>query len=123
MATFPVSFNTSQLILFADEYAKYMSVTISIPKPSRAVIVLSQLDDRYFQDLSGSSVWSFNFIVYKKGDPEEIAESSESDFGTRSVNIEMELDAGDYVVHVRSKSMMWQTLLTVLAGPPRSHLF
>lgn len=83
-----------------------MPVTISIPKPSLAVIVLSRLDDRYFQDLSGSSLWSFNFILYKKGDPEEIAESSKSYFGTRSVNIEMELDAGDYVVHVRATNQL-----------------
>ncbi|KAF9461075.1 cysteine proteinase [Collybia nuda] len=83
-----------------------VSFTINIPKVTRTVIVLSRLDDRYFRDLAGSSDWSFNFILYKKGDPEEIMESQKLYFGLRSVNIELELDAGDYVVHVGTASMM-----------------
>jgi hypothetical protein len=62
--------------------------------------VLAELDDRYFRDLEGDSLWAFNFIIFKQGDADELAESSQSIMGTRSVNLELELDAGEYVIHV-----------------------
>lgn len=62
--------------------------------------MLSQIDERYFGDLSGESTWTFDFILYKKGDPEAIAESPHSHFYDRSVNLELELEAGEYVIHV-----------------------
>lgn len=63
-------------------------------------MVLSELDSRYFRGLEGNSVWAFDFIIFKQGTEEEIAESSKSIFHTRSVNVELELDAGEYVIHV-----------------------
>ncbi|KAJ6580634.1 cysteine proteinase [Mycena capillaripes] len=75
--------------------------TITIPKASFTIIVLSQLDSRYFNDLSGRSYWSFDFLLFKRGQTEPIAVSSQPRFYSRSVNLEMDLEAGDYVVHVR----------------------
>ncbi|RDB16001.1 Calpain-9 [Hypsizygus marmoreus] len=78
-----------------------VSFTISLPAASPIVIVLSKLDDRYFKPISGSSTWSFDFIVYRKGEIEPVTSSTGSSFSRRSVNAEISLEAGDYVVHVR----------------------
>ncbi|KAJ7155793.1 cysteine proteinase [Mycena filopes] len=78
-----------------------VSFTISMAKSSDAIIVLSQLDSRYFLDISGRSVWSLDFVLYKQGKPEAVAESVHARFFSRSVNLEIPLEAGEYVVHVR----------------------
>ncbi|KAF9009889.1 hypothetical protein BDQ17DRAFT_1273557 [Cyathus striatus] len=78
-----------------------VSFTFSLSGPSLAVIVLSQLDRRYFQDLAGRSSWSLDFILVKEGEKEPIAESNHAWFYTRSVNLETELDTGNYIVYVR----------------------
>lgn len=80
-------------------------VTISLPKPTFAVIVLSQLDWRFFNDISGRCLWTFDFVVFKKGQTEPIAESSHTRFWSRSANVELGLDAGDYIVHVSYSHM------------------
>jgi hypothetical protein len=64
------------------------------------MIVLSQLDTRYFRDISGRSRWSLDFVVYKQGETEAIAESLHARYFSRSVNLEIPLEAGEYVVHV-----------------------
>ncbi|KAJ7113932.1 hypothetical protein C8R44DRAFT_795970 [Mycena epipterygia] len=78
-----------------------VSFTISMAKPSFAMIVLSQLDNRYFSDISGRSRWSLDFVIYKQGGTEALAESLHARYFSRSVNLEIQLDAGEYVVHVR----------------------
>jgi hypothetical protein len=75
-------------------------VTISMAKPSHAMIVLSQLDKRYFEDISGRSNWSLDFVIYKQGETEALAESLHARYFSRSVNLEIPLEAGEYVVHV-----------------------
>ncbi|KAF9464916.1 hypothetical protein BDZ94DRAFT_1215779 [Collybia nuda] len=108
-----------------------VSFTLSLKSPSLTIIVLSELDNRYFRGLEGNSIWAFDFIVYKKGEAEEIAESSKSLFNTRSVNVELELEAGEYVIHVRldrdahtkptwPKSYNQRTLARVLAEKAKS---
>jgi hypothetical protein len=69
-------------------------------KPSHAMIVLSQLDKRYFEDISGRSNWSLDFVIYKQGETEALAESLHARYFSRSVNLEIPLEAGEYVVHV-----------------------
>ncbi|KAK0497318.1 hypothetical protein EDD18DRAFT_149737 [Armillaria luteobubalina] len=76
-----------------------VSFTITLPAATKAVIVLSQLDNRYFKPISGRSYWTFDFVVFKKGNKDVITQSSVS--VGRSVNVELELEAGSYVVHVR----------------------
>jgi hypothetical protein len=85
------------------------SVTISLPAPSYTVIVLSQLDSRYFKDLDTQAQWSFDFMLFKKGEPEPIAPSLYSMlFYARSVNLEIDLAAGEYVVHVRLDRQVYE---------------
>lgn len=65
------------------------------------MIVLSQLDTRYFEPISGRSNWTFDFVVFKKGNKDLITQSSVSGLYKRSVNVELDLEEGSYVVHVR----------------------
>ncbi|KAG6886853.1 hypothetical protein C0995_003947 [Termitomyces sp. Mi166 len=79
-----------------------VSFTISLSKASPIIIVLSRLDDRYFKELANPR-WTFDFLVFKRGEKKHVAASSSAVFLTqRSVNAELEqLQAGEYIVHVR----------------------
>lgn len=105
---FPISLVIRRCILLVPttlrSYPALTSYTVSffLEHPTTAVIVLSQLDDRYFRMISGRFWWSFDFLLYKKGVKVSLASSSYSRFFSRSVSLEIELEAGDYVVHVRS---------------------
>jgi hypothetical protein len=48
-----------------------------------------------------SEWWTFDFVVYKKGEKEALAFSSPAPLHARSVNTEIDLEPGDYIVHVR----------------------
>jgi len=79
-----------------------VSFTIDIPAATYAVIVLSQLDDRYFKGVEGKATWHFDFVLFKKGETEPIGMSSSCGPSImRSVNLEIDLPKGEYVVHVR----------------------
>ncbi|KIK66146.1 hypothetical protein GYMLUDRAFT_38663 [Collybiopsis luxurians FD-317 M1] len=78
-----------------------VSFTFSLPKPSAAMIVLSQLDTRFFEEISGRYFWTFDFVVFRKGEKDYLAHSAPSRLWCRSVNLELNLEAGDYVIHVR----------------------
>lgn len=78
-----------------------VSFTFSLPAPSLCVVVLAQLDARYFREISGYSQWSLEFILFKRDEPEPLGTSVHSNFWGRSVNLEVHLEKGDYVVHVR----------------------
>ncbi|KAJ2912950.1 hypothetical protein MD484_g7458, partial [Candolleomyces efflorescens] len=86
-----------------------VSFTFSISGPTHAVIVLSQIDSRYFRDLAGKSKWSLDFVLVKEGEKEPIAEVAHSDFHLRSVNLEAQLEAGNYIVYVRLDHIIKQT--------------
>ncbi|KDQ54805.1 hypothetical protein JAAARDRAFT_37910 [Jaapia argillacea MUCL 33604] len=78
-----------------------VSFTISVPQSTPAVIVLSRLNDRHFRELTGAYNWSVDFLLFKKGEDEPIGASSHDYFMARAVTLEIDLEAGDYVVHVR----------------------
>ena len=65
------------------------------------MIVLSQLDDRYFKGLDGIVEHNVEFSVYKIATREWKGESVSTEFWTRSVSCQIELEAGDYAVYVR----------------------
>ncbi|KAG9026669.1 hypothetical protein FRB95_008568 [Tulasnella sp. JGI-2019a] len=78
-----------------------VSFTISVPKKTFAVVVLAQQDPRYFSAISGYATWSLDFVIFKKSEREPYATSQHNRYWGRSVQLETELDAGDYVVHCR----------------------
>ena len=78
----------------------FWTVTFSLPVASPAIIVLSKYDVRYFKDIQGPCIWHLDFILAREGETEPLAESSYSFFYTRSVNVELYLEAGNYIVLV-----------------------
>jgi len=80
-------------------------VTVSVSQSTSAIFVLSQLDTRYFQGVENSYKFSLNFIVFKAGEKEAIASSYHDALWRRSVNVEIDLEAGDYVVQVSNEIM------------------
>ena len=76
---------------------------LSISKPGPVVIVLSQLDKRYFVGLEGEYRFELAFRVHRKGCEDYLIRSStEAHYRmTRSVNVELDLEAGDYDVRIR----------------------
>jgi len=76
------------------------SVPLSLPEPSATVIVLSQLNTRSFQGLKPSTNWSLDFALVKLGEDKPIAHSSHAWFYANSVNLEISLEKGNYVVYV-----------------------
>lgn len=75
-------------------------VSVTIPEKTFAVIVLAQQDVRYFAAISGYASWSLDFAVFKKGETEPLATAAHNRYWGRNVQVELELEAGDYVVHV-----------------------
>ena len=89
-----LNFKFKKLILL------FRTVTFSLPVASPAIIVLSKYDVRYFKDIQGPCIWHLDFILAREGETEPLAESSYSFFYTRSVNVELNLEAGNYIVLV-----------------------
>jgi hypothetical protein len=64
--------------------------------------VLSQLDTRYFKEIAGISSWTLEFALAKRGEKDPLAEATQTLLYSRSVNLELDLEAGEYVVYVSS---------------------
>ncbi|KAF8156192.1 hypothetical protein K438DRAFT_354592 [Mycena galopus ATCC 62051] len=76
--------------------------SFSISKTAFTIIVLSQLDARYFNGISTLCYWNFDFVLFKRGQKEPLDASSHSRFTSRSVSLEFDkLEVGEYIVHCR----------------------
>ncbi|KAJ6589384.1 hypothetical protein B0H19DRAFT_1248929 [Mycena capillaripes] len=76
--------------------------SFSLSKTAFTIIVLSQLDVRYFKGIAPPCYWNFDFILFKRGQKEPVDVSSHSRFTSRSVSLEFpQLEAGEYIVHCR----------------------
>ncbi|KAL1671772.1 hypothetical protein EV122DRAFT_225971 [Schizophyllum commune] len=98
-----------------------VSFTITVPAKTRAVIVLSRVNERYWMDLRGCYEWNIDFKLYKKGSKKCIGRSVHSSSWKKSVSLETELDEGEYVVHVSSYpfwfgTSSWLTQAFLLRG-------
>lgn len=78
---------------------------IDVPNDTDAVIVLSQLDDRYFQGLQGKYKYTMQFRIHKESNSDEeddeedyIARSARNYELVRSNNVEVPLEKGRYTV-------------------------
>ena len=84
-----------------DYQTNYFS--IDVPDDTEAVLVLSQLDDRYFKGLQGKYNFTLQFRVQKDEEDEEeyMARSKLNYELARSVNVEVPLKKGTYTVLVK----------------------
>ncbi|KAK5077010.1 hypothetical protein LTR64_005511 [Lithohypha guttulata] len=73
---------------------------IDVPEPTDAVIVISQLDDRYYQGLQGKYNYTLQFRIQKDDDEEEeyLSRSANNYELVRSNNVEVPLEKGRYTV-------------------------
>ncbi|KZP04006.1 cysteine proteinase [Athelia psychrophila] len=78
-----------------------VSYTFNVPKRTDAIIALSQSDTRFYSVVQSAAEWSFDFKLFKKGSDRVLGSSSYSYGRARSVTLNIELQPGDYVVHVR----------------------
>ncbi|KAL2196433.1 hypothetical protein P885DRAFT_37678 [Corynascus similis CBS 632.67] len=75
--------------------------SFTLAKSGPVVLVLSQLDDRYFRGLEGEYVFGLGFRVHKAGQDDYLVRSHTTYSMNRSCNVELDLDAGEYTVLVR----------------------
>ncbi|KIJ56184.1 hypothetical protein M422DRAFT_219353 [Sphaerobolus stellatus SS14] len=84
-----------------------VSFTFSLEQDSPAIIILSKADTRFWAEYAGYSLWTVDFMLFKKGEEEPI---EESDYAleqlVRGVTLMIDLDAGEYVLHVRLDRMI-----------------
>ncbi|KAF1808427.1 cysteine proteinase, partial [Eremomyces bilateralis CBS 781.70] len=77
---------------------------ITVEKNVPVVIVLSQLDDRYFRGLEGPYEFHLQFRLHRKGEEDYIVRSNGAYYMRRSVSVELtepELEAGEYTVMLK----------------------
>jgi len=73
----------------------------TLAKPGPVVIVLSQLDDRYFRGLEGKYSFNLAFRLHESGKDDYLVRTQGSYRMKRSVNVELDLEAGEYLVLVK----------------------
>ncbi|KAJ7689681.1 hypothetical protein B0H17DRAFT_632061 [Mycena rosella] len=76
--------------------------SFTLSKTTFIIIVLSQLDVRYFKAIAPQCYWNFDFILFRRGKKEPVDISTHSRFSSRSVSLEFpDLEEGEYIVHCR----------------------
>lgn len=85
----------------------------TIAKPGPVVIVCSQLDERYFKGLEGQYRFELSFRVHKSGEEDYVVRSQGYYRMNRSINVELELEAGDYVVVVKIDALRNERIMPV----------
>lgn len=73
----------------------------SLMSSGPVVLVLSQLDDRYFRGLEGQYCFELAFRLHKARREDYLVRSQRPYRMRRSVNIELDLDRGDYEVKIK----------------------
>ncbi|KAF2837664.1 cysteine proteinase [Patellaria atrata CBS 101060] len=81
---------------------------ITLLKPSPVVIVLSQLDERYWRGLEGEYEFHLQFRLHKEGEDDYIVRSNRAYYMRRSVSTELDLDAGNYTVLLKITAKRFQ---------------
>lgn len=87
--------------------------SFSLAKSGPVVIVLSQLDDRYYRGLEGQYRFTLNFRLHKAGQEDYVVRSISPYCQRRSVNVELELDAGEYTVLLKINAIRIMEILPI----------
>ncbi|KAL2260626.1 hypothetical protein VTK26DRAFT_5317 [Humicola hyalothermophila] len=85
--------------------------SFTLAKPGPVVIVLSQLDDRYFRGLEGPYVFGLGFRLHRTGEEDYLVRAQTSYRTSRSCNVELTLEAGEYTVLVKVDATRFDGLL------------
>lgn len=87
--------------------------SVTLTKRSPVVVVLSQLDDRYYRGLEGQYRFELHFRLDKDGEQDYIVRSHGNYSMNRSVSTDLELDPGTYSVLMRINARRCQDVDTV----------
>ncbi|KAI2467959.1 cysteine proteinase [Annulohypoxylon bovei var. microspora] len=85
----------------------------SLAKTGPVVIVLSQLDDRYYRGLEGQYRFELNFRLHKNGQEDYVVRSISPYCQNRSVNVELELEEGEYTVLLKINATRYMAKLPI----------
>ncbi|KAI9742210.1 MAG: hypothetical protein M1818_004110 [Claussenomyces sp. TS43310] len=91
---------TSLKVSWTVEYHE-TKFAFTLEQSTSVVLVLSQLDSRYFRGLEGQYFFELSFRLHRAGDDEYIVRSHGNYCMRRSVSTELDLDAGEYHVLLR----------------------
>ncbi|KLJ11642.1 hypothetical protein EMPG_13182 [Blastomyces silverae] len=94
---------TSLHVPWALEYHQKRFV-IKVTQEGPAVIVLSQLDKRYFKGLEGQYRFHLQFRLEKDGEEDYVIHNQNNVCMSRSVSVDITLEPGTYTVLVRVKA-------------------
>lgn len=75
--------------------------SFQVTQSGRVVIVLSQLDTRYFRGLEGQYSFQLSFRVHKAGHEDYVVRSQLHHRLRRSISVELDLEAGDYDIRIK----------------------
>lgn len=78
-----------------------LTVLVEIPKKTKSILVLSQLNDRAFSSLESKARITFEYTIVKVGDLAPLASSAPDQPFSRSGTLEIELNEGTYIVYVK----------------------
>ncbi|KAL8809525.1 MAG: hypothetical protein Q9223_003033 [Gallowayella weberi] len=81
--------------------------SITVTQPGPVVIVLSQLDSRYFRGLEGEYNFQLNFRLEKDGDDSFMIRSHGNYSMSRSVSTDVDLEPGTYSVLMKITAKRW----------------
>ncbi|PTB49747.1 hypothetical protein M431DRAFT_125377 [Trichoderma harzianum CBS 226.95] len=87
--------------------------SLRITKPGPVVIVLAQLDDRYFRGLHGQYKFELAFRVHKADHEDYLVRSQAPYRMRRSVNVELDLEAGEYDIRVKIDATRLDRILPI----------
>ncbi|KAH6652603.1 hypothetical protein BKA67DRAFT_519662, partial [Truncatella angustata] len=85
----------------------------SLAESGPVVIVLSQLDDRYYRGLEGQYRFTLNFRLHKAGQEDYVVRSISPYCQKRGVNVELELAAGEYLVLLKINAVRSMDVLPI----------
>lgn len=86
---------------------------LSLARPGPVVLVCSQLDERYFKGLEGQYRFELSFRLHKAGEEDYVVRSQSYYRMNRSVNVELDLEAGEYVVVVKIDAQRNEAIMPV----------
>ncbi|KAI9746078.1 MAG: hypothetical protein M1818_000759 [Claussenomyces sp. TS43310] len=91
---------TSLAVPWAGDYqdAKF---EVNLANSAHTAIVLSQLDERYFQGLVGQYNFELSFRIHRAGEEDYIMRTLGEMLDARSASVELDLEAGKYEVRLR----------------------
>lgn len=83
--------------------------TIDVPEDTETVIVLSQLDSRYFQGLEGKYDYRLQFRISKSDNEDDYIARSKPNYELdRSTNVELYLKQGTYTVLIKVEALDYE---------------